>query len=80
MFAGFIINLLWVDGVCTVGLGESGIRVYWYERRLMYWWDGGGEDEKGLIIMFTTVYSELSLVPGDGHVDQTFLGKSPGCS
>ena len=37
----------WIEGL--------GIWVCRYERRLMYWWDGGGEDEKGLIVMFTIV-------------------------
>jgi hypothetical protein len=49
--------------------------VCWYGRRLIYWWDGGGEDEKRLIVMFTTMYSELSLVPGDDHVAIPTSGK-----
>ena len=41
----------------------------------MYWWDGGGEDEKGLIVMFTTVYSELSLAPDDSYTAVFTSGK-----
>lgn len=54
-FAGFIINLLWVDGLCTIGLRDWVYGCAGMSEDSCIGGMAGGEDEKGLIVMFTIV-------------------------